>query len=113
MCEWFFLFFQNVTVVADEFVIQMGELNSKSLSTVALPPRTFNSILRLCDRSSFDCGCSAVAAATTPHDSQCVGGRGKAFGGGASKHLEPANNEEFGGDDDADDAALKPPGLDR
>lgn len=49
-----------------------------------------------------------------PHEIQWIGGRGNAFGGGASKHLLPANNEAFGGDDDAvDDAALKPPGLDR
>ncbi len=49
-----------------------------------------------------------------PQENQCNGGRGNAFGGGASKHLLPANKEAFGGDDDAgDDAALKPPGLDR
>lgn len=84
----------------------MGEFNNKSPSTV---PLTFKSIFKLCDKSSSDCCDDA-----TPHENQCNGGRGNAFGGGASKHLLPANNEAFGGDDDAvDDAALKPPGLDR
>lgn len=93
----------------------MGEFNNKSSFTVA---RTFNIILRLCDRSSSDWFCNDA----TPQDSQWIGGRGNAFGGGASKHLLPANNEAFGGDDDdataavvddGDEAALKPPGLDR
>lgn len=87
----------------------MGEFNNRSCSTEA---RTFKSIFKLCDKSSSD---DCIEA--KPHASQCNGGRGNAFGGGASKHLLPANKlvEQFGGDDDdaGDDAALKPPGLDR
>lgn len=57
---------------------------------------------------------------------QCLGGRGKAVGAGASKHLLPANNEMFGGDEADDDVevallivvvddavALLMPGLER
>lgn len=69
--------------------------------------RTLSINFKLCEKSS-DCRIEA-----TPHDVQCCGGRGNAFGDGASKHLLPANNEELGGDDAVDDAALKPPGLDR
>lgn len=87
-------------------VIHIGEFINKSSSTDAL---TFNIIFKLYDKSSSDCRDDAI-----PQDNQRNGGRGNAFGGGASKHLLPANSEAFGGDDDAvDDAALKPPGLDR
>lgn len=86
-------------------VIHIGEFNNKSSSTDAL---TFNIIFKLNDKSSSDCRDDARL-----QDNQRNGGRGNAVGGGASKHLLPANNEAFGGDDDADDAALKPPGLDR
>ena len=72
----------------------------------------------MCDISS---DLLLIRAIDIEHDNdddevQWFGGLGKAVGAGASKHLLPANNDIFGGDDDAiedDEATLRVPGLAR